>query len=179
MFGARLEQARHHDGTIAEGAPGWTLPQRPLLTVVTALRDDPLGRMFARRQIDQPQFRAGREYQGLIDAVEVPGLRSVDLEKTKIDGARFGEPFSDRQRRLAAQLRKVDQTLTGRFGSEGLTVSRGVLSDRKSLEQVAKEHGAESTRCSVGWLAIPPLPRRSRAATRLHCLDARSGAAAP
>jgi hypothetical protein len=53
---AQLRQARHADGTLAEGAPGWTPPQKPLVTVITALRDDALGRMYARRQIDRPQI---------------------------------------------------------------------------------------------------------------------------
>ncbi len=37
---ARLKQIRHSDGSIAEGAPGWTPPQRPLITAI-ALKDDP------------------------------------------------------------------------------------------------------------------------------------------
>jgi hypothetical protein len=76
--GARLEQAQHHDGTIAEGAPGWTPPQRPRITVITALRDDPLGRMYARRQIDRAQFDAGKEYQSLCDPPSSPACaRSI------------------------------------------------------------------------------------------------------
>jgi hypothetical protein len=46
------------DGTIAEGAPGWAPPSRPLVTVVRALRVDLLGRTHARRQIDLPNIWA-------------------------------------------------------------------------------------------------------------------------
>jgi hypothetical protein len=152
--GARLEQAHHGDGTIAEGAPGWTPPKRPLVTVVTALRDDPLGRMFARRQVDRAQFDAGRAYQFLCDTAELLSLRSIDPARTRVSGGRIPEPITDKSQRAAKKLREVDEKLVGRYGEEGLTISRGVLADRKSLETVAKEHGAESERDmrSVGWL---------------------------
>jgi hypothetical protein len=154
---ARLEPAQHRDGSTAEGQPEWTPPARPKLTVVTALRDDPLGRMFARRQIDRAQFEAGREFQGLVDPVETRRLRSLDLTKPTIDkihGSRCAEPLSDRQRRLAVQLHKVSLIVAERFGSAGLSVTRAVLADRRSVEQAARLHGAESARdiSSVSWL---------------------------
>ena len=49
---AELKRVQHHDGSLSEGAPAWTPPQRPTITVVKSLREDPIGRMHARHQID-------------------------------------------------------------------------------------------------------------------------------
>jgi hypothetical protein len=37
----------------------------------TNLREDPLGRMYARRQIDHPQYLGGREYQAIFDSTQI------------------------------------------------------------------------------------------------------------
>src|SRR5205085_3552386 len=60
---ARLEPVRHRDGSLSEGAPAWTPPERPLLTAIVNLRDDAIGRMHARRQVDAAQHTAARAYQ--------------------------------------------------------------------------------------------------------------------
>jgi hypothetical protein len=73
---ARLEPMRHADGSVAEGAPGWTPPRRPALTAFVGLRDDPFGRMYARRQIDQPQYLAGRAYQETADQATLGAVRA-------------------------------------------------------------------------------------------------------
>jgi hypothetical protein len=130
--GARLEQARHTDGSIAEGAPGWTPPRRPLVTVVRALRDDPLGRMFARHQIDQPQYLGGRSYQELIEVVQIGAMRSVDLGKTLVSGGRFSEPLTDSRQRAARRLRSVEGEVLTRHGTEGLSLARTVLASGKA-----------------------------------------------
>jgi len=45
---AELEPVRHRDGSLSEGAPAWTPPERPRSTVIVSLREDPIGRMHAR-----------------------------------------------------------------------------------------------------------------------------------
>jgi hypothetical protein len=89
-----------------------------------------------------------------VRSAELASLRSIDPAKTRVDGGRIPDLLTVARQRAAKQLRSVDEALIGRFGSEGLTVSRGVLYDRKSVELVAKEHGAETDRDirSVGWL---------------------------
>jgi hypothetical protein len=52
---ARLEPVRRRDGTLSEGAPAWTPPERPTLTAIVNLRNDAIGRMHARRQVDEAQ----------------------------------------------------------------------------------------------------------------------------
>jgi len=65
---AELRRVQHSDGTLAEGVPAWTPPQRPTATVIVNLREDPIGRMHARRQVDEAQYNAARAYQRLYDA---------------------------------------------------------------------------------------------------------------
>ena len=151
---ARLEPARHADGSIAEGAPGWTPPRRPLVTVVANLKDDPLGRLFARRQIGQPQFLAGRMYQEHHDAAVITSVRSVDLSKTKVSGGLPAEPLTERQRRAAARLRSIERSVQRRYGDVGLWLVRLVLAERRPLEATARQAGATSARetSSVCWL---------------------------
>jgi hypothetical protein len=60
---ARLEPYQHADGTVAEGAPSWSPPPRPLMTVIRALKDDPIGRMHSRHQLDESQYQAARAFQ--------------------------------------------------------------------------------------------------------------------
>jgi hypothetical protein len=153
-IGAQLEPAHHADGTIAEGEPGWTPPRRPLVTIVRSLRDDPIGRMHSRRQIDGPQYAAAREYQAIFDACQIGSMRSVDLEKLKVDGGLPPEPLTDHRQRAARRLRSVDGTLVHHHGHEGLALLRGVLADRRSIEQTARLHGAQSERDvrSIAWL---------------------------
>jgi hypothetical protein len=151
---ARLEPARHADGTMAEGEPGWTPPRRPLVTVVANLREDPLGRLYARRQIGQPQFLAGREYQECHDAAVITAVRSVDLSKTKVSGGLPAEPLTERQRRAAAKVRSIEASVLRRYGDVGLWLVRLVLAERRPLEATARQAGATSARetSSVCWL---------------------------
>jgi hypothetical protein len=151
---ARLEPARHADGSEAAGAPGWTPPRRPLVTVVANLKDDPLRRLFARRQIGQPQFLAGRMYQEHHDAAIITSVRSVDLSKTKVSGGLPAEPLTERQRRAAARLRSIEGSVQRRYGDVGLWLVRLVLAERRPLEATARQAGATSARetSSVCWL---------------------------
>jgi hypothetical protein len=75
---ARLEQARLPDGSIAEGQPGG----RPLVTAAANLREDPLGRMYARHQIDAAQFQGAQAYQEASDR-SVLGTVSSSVNTTR------------------------------------------------------------------------------------------------
>ena len=151
---ARLEPAQHADGSLAEGEPGWTPPPRPRIAVITALKEDPLGRMHARRQIDRVQFLGGRGYQELYDATQRGHLPSVDLSRTKVDFGRPTDPLTDKYQRASRRLRSVDGTVLQRHGETGLALVRAVLCERRPVEQTARSYGAASaheTR-SVAWL---------------------------
>ena len=152
--GARLEQTQHADGSMAEGAPGWTPPRRPLMTVFRALKDDPVGRMHSRHQIDQAQYSAARAYQELVDTATIGAVRSVDLSKTKVSGGQAPEMLTPRRQQAMARLRVAEQRVANRFGLEGLAVTRAVLSDRQSVEQTARSRGASSTREMSFWTGL-------------------------
>jgi hypothetical protein len=136
---ARLEEVRHSDGTVGAGAPAWSPPSRPLMTVIRALRDDPVGRMHSRHQIDQAQYSAARAYQELVDISTIGAVRSVDLSRTKVSGTLAGDPLTPGRQRAMARLRVAEQRVANRFGLEGLGLTRAVLSDRQSVEQTARK----------------------------------------
>ena len=151
---ARLAQVQHTNGSLAEGAPSWTPPRRPQITAFISLKEDPFGRMFARRQVDRAQFEAGRTYQLLADTAEIGIIHSVDLSRTPVSGSRLPDPLTDRRLRAFKKLRELDEVLVQRFGIEGLAITKAILVDRKSQEQTAKDCGADNVRDkrSVGWL---------------------------
>jgi hypothetical protein len=151
---ARLEQARHSDGSIAEGAPGWTPPERPMVTVVRALRDDPLGRMHSRRQIDRPQFMGGRAYQETADRATLGAVRSIDLTKTRVSGGRGPDMLTEEHQKAMQRLRHVEQRVAHRYGLEGLSLCRAVLSERQSVEASARLRGAASDREVWFWARL-------------------------
>jgi hypothetical protein len=132
-------------------APEWVPPRRPMMTVVRALREDPVGRMFARHQIDTAQYQAARAFQQAADQSTIGSIKSVDLEKTKVSGGLSPEPLTDGRRRAMARLRVAEERLMRRHGSEGLGLTRAVLVERQSVEQTARLRGAESDREVWFW----------------------------
>ena len=49
------------------------------VTVVRALRDDPLGRLHARRQIGLAQYRAGRAWQAAYEAAAIGDVMAITV----------------------------------------------------------------------------------------------------
>jgi hypothetical protein len=119
VVAAQLESVRHADGTVSEGQPAWSPPSRPLMTVIRALKDDPVGRMHSRRQIDEAQYKAARAFQEAADQATIGSMRSVDLSKTKVSGGLPAEPLTDGCRRAMARLRVAEERLMRRHGSRG------------------------------------------------------------
>jgi hypothetical protein len=152
--GVRLKQAQHPDGSTAEGAPGWTPPPRPRIAVIASLKEDPIGRMAARHQIDRAQFLGAREYQELYDTTQRGTVRTVDLSKTKVSGVLPADPLTDRYQRASQWLRRVDRAVVERHGSVGLALVRAVLCERIPVEKTARAYGAASGRekRNVAWL---------------------------
>ncbi len=115
-----------------------------IATVVVrrALRDDPLGRLHARSQIGDAQYRAGRDWQALYEAAAVGGsIRSVDFLKEPVDGTPARpEPITERMQKAMRKLISLDRAL----GIDGCAIIRDVLADRLSMEQVAARRGAVS-----------------------------------
>jgi hypothetical protein len=150
---ARQQQARRADGSIADGEPEWVAPPRPRVRAVARLKEDPLGRMLARHQVDRHQHLAGREYQQLYDATQVGLVRSVDLSKTKVSGGRYSDPLTDARQRSSRKLHGADDALRHRHGVEGLTLVRDVLCERRAVEQAGRLRGA-SNDWELRWFSI-------------------------
>jgi hypothetical protein len=149
--GARLEQARHSDGSTAEGAPGWAPPSRPRIAVIASLKEDPIGRMAARHQIDRAQLLGAREYQKLYDTTQRGTVRSIDLSETKVSGVLPSDPLTDHYQWASRQLRRVDRAVVNRHGSVGLALVRAVLCERIPVEKTARAYGAARAARSAAW----------------------------
>jgi hypothetical protein len=151
--GARLESVRHADGSVAGGAPAWAPPVRARVTAIRNLRGDTIGRMHARRQLDQTQYDAGRVYQRLVEQ-STGTLHSLDLGKPVIDCAPMRDPLPPFRIAAAKKLRWLERELEERHGVTTLYLARVVLIDGTSLEAAARMFGASSVRetKSVCWL---------------------------
>lgn len=103
------------------------------ISVVRSIRDDPLGHMHARRQIDDAQYSAGRHWQRLHERANVGGVQSVDTTKEPVDGGRFPDLLSDGQRKALDGLRSAKQAL----GTFGLQIIEDVLARRMFIYQIA------------------------------------------
>jgi hypothetical protein len=150
---ARLLQARRGDGSVAPGEPEWTAPPRPRVRAIVRLKEDPLGKLNARRQIDRPQFLGGREYQALFDKTQIGLVRSVDLSKTKVSGTQRFDPLTDERQRAGRKLHHADDAVMTRHGTEGLSLVRDVLCERRSVEHAGRLRGAQSDR-DARWFGV-------------------------
>ena len=105
------------------------------ITVVTAFRDDPLGRLYAHKQISKSQHKAGRAWQRMYEDAEVGRIGSIDTAKTPVDGTKqFPEPITDRMRKAITRLAELD----GALGHEGRALVRDVLGSGMHMRQVAQ-----------------------------------------
>lgn len=104
------------------------------IVVMRSLRDDPLAGMFARRQIDQAQYDAGRKWQAYMEDAEVGNIRAIDPTKEAVDGGRMPEPLSDRAAFAFRELSHAHATL----GMIGENIVRDILgANRMSIKQAA------------------------------------------
>jgi hypothetical protein len=148
---ARLAPVQHHDGTLSEGAPAWLPPPRPTATVVVNLREDPIGRMHARRQVDGAQYNAARAYQQLYDRATIGNLSPADPSRIRVDGGKAPDPISAARMAAATRLRSVENTLKDQHGFAGLTLTRCVLTGGQSVDKAARDFGASSEREARFW----------------------------
>ncbi len=125
------------------------------IAVIASLRDDPLGRMHDRHQIDDAQYAAGRHYQALHEAAEVSGVRAMNTTNEPVDGRGASSfPFTDRQLRAMRELGEISRQLRGRYGTDGEALVRNVLIDRMFLGQVLEARGvlvSERALRNFGW----------------------------
>lgn len=118
------------------------------ISVIASLRDDPLGRLHVRDQIDHAQYAAGRHWQRIWGDSEVGGIKAMDTTKEPVDGGKFSETFTDRHRGAILELKTIAHIL----GTEGYGLLRDVLGNRMFVEQVAAARGVGSQR-GIDYLA--------------------------
>ncbi len=86
------------------------------VTLARALRDDPLGRLHARRQIGLAQYRAGREWQETYEAAAIGHVGSIDPSNEPVDGSpHHAGPNLDRITKATRKLAGWDRLL-GQYG---------------------------------------------------------------
>ncbi len=108
------------------------------VTLVRALRDDPLGRLHARRQIGLAQYRAGRAWQSDHEDAATGRVGSVDPSNEPVDGSpKFGGPDLDRITKATRRLARWDRLL----GPVGSVIVRYALAERMTMAQIAERFG--------------------------------------
>jgi hypothetical protein len=113
------------------------------ITLFRKLRDDPLGRLQDRKQIDEAQYLAGRRWQRAYEAAEIAGARAIDPTREVVDGGQIStSSISDDQARAFADLAKASKAL----GMIAESVVRDVLAHGMTTERVATARGYHDQR---------------------------------
>lgn len=108
-----------------------------------SLRDDPIGRLFCRGQIDQAQFDGGNAYREDWEKAE-RGPKAIDPSKEFVDGGALPEPITEGQRKATIRLNRANREL----GASGSALIIDVLVHGRTMEQVAERRGLSGQR----WL---------------------------
>lgn len=98
-------------------------PEGDKIVVLRSLRDDPIGAMHARGQVDEAQYAAARHWQRCYEAVEISGAQAIDTTKEAVDGGRMPEMLTDQYSKAYRDLVIAGKKL----GLEGEAIVRDVL----------------------------------------------------
>ena len=108
------------------------------VSAVVSLRDDPLGALWVRKQIDDAKYHAGRRWQRLYEASQIGDLRGMDLTRERVDSSSNGvEILTDARTQAMAKLTRCG----GVLGQEGDALIRDVLGRGLCLVEVAASRG--------------------------------------
>jgi hypothetical protein len=138
---ATLEIGRRGNGTLAhpKAAFEWVPPQRPTIIVAQSVRNDPLGQMYARHQIEYVCYIAGRGYQELAETATGGNYGSSDPSRlTSHDNGSASSDALDRQRNAGTRLRKIDHAIRFALGRTGLILTHAVLIERRTTSVAGK-----------------------------------------
>ena len=125
------------------------------IVTLPSLRNDPLGKLHSRRQIDEAQFQGGRAFQEDWENAE-RGPQAVDPTREYVDGGRAREPITERQRKAVLRLNRAEREL----GADGSALVHEVLILGMTMEQIGQRRGL------LGQRWIDYFARRFR-----ECLD--------
>lgn len=132
----------------------WRTGDRERVRVVISFKHDPVGRMFARGQIQEAEYKAARELQRLHDQAQIGVIRAMDPSKECVDGGLLPDPLTDVQQRAIRQIRAVERGLKMAHGTIGLSLINAVLVGKQTLEQAARDRGADTTRRIEFWCGL-------------------------
>jgi hypothetical protein len=123
------------------------VPRR--IHAVRSLRDDPLARLHDRRQISDSEFRAGRDFQKLLEEAELGRMRTNDPSREPVDGGvGFSDGVSDRELRAFRQLARLWPIL----GKDGSAILRAFLAERQFLAAIAAARGLGGDQQTLRYL---------------------------
>lgn len=118
------------------------------VNAVVSLRNDPLGRLYKRHQIDDAQMQAGRKWQEDWEEAEIGGARAIDPARVAVDGGRIPETWNERRMAAATRLSRCAKWL----GLEGEALVRDVLGNRMSLALCATSRGMSGGKHDLEYL---------------------------
>jgi len=123
------------------------VPRR--VTAVRSLRDDPLARLHDRRQIGEAEYRAGRDFQRLLEATELGRMPVNDPAREPVDGGPgFRDGLSERETHAFRQLARLWPVL----GKDGSAMLRAFLGDRQFLPGIAAARGLAADQQTLSYL---------------------------
>jgi hypothetical protein len=104
------------------------------IVTLRSVRNDPLGRLHSRRQIDEAQYQGGRAVQEDWEHAERGPPRAVDPSRDYVDGGQAREPITERQRKAVLRLNRAEREL----GADGSALVHDVLIQGMTMEQVSE-----------------------------------------
>ncbi|MCP1842976.1 hypothetical protein ACVIHI_004105 [Bradyrhizobium sp. USDA 4524] len=107
-----------------------------------SIRNDPLGRLHAHRQIDDTQYRSGRAFQNDWQKAE-RGPRAVDTTREFVDRGLRCKPITEGRRQTTLRLNRAEHEL----GADGSAPLHDVLILGMTMEQV----GQRRRLCTQRW----------------------------
>jgi hypothetical protein len=133
------------------------------IVVTASIRDDPLGQLYARRHIDDAQYRTGLFLRELFELAEIGSVQAMDPGKEPVDGrGQYVETITERHIRAHRQLAHM-RSLLGHFGYD---LCRAVIASGMTMEAVAAMHGP------VTQLTIKYFGKRFRECLQTLAMDA-------
>ena len=114
------------------------------IRAVRTLRDDPLGQMHDRRQINEAQYQAGREWQRNYERARIGYIQGPATQREAgTEALRYAEPVWGSRKLPAgvtdAQMAAYDKLKAWKaaLGSDGYWLIHTVLANKRSLREAA------------------------------------------
>ena len=111
------------------------------IIALRSVRNDPLGRLHAHKQLDDVQYRAGRAFQHDWERAE-RGPQAIDPSRDHVDGAQGRELVTEGQRQAVLRLNRAEREL----GADGAAIVHDILVHGLTMEQVGHKRGLSTQR---------------------------------